>query len=120
MSSHRVDRLNKDFKREISAILGGMKDPRLNEFLSVMRVEVTSDLSFAKVYVGSLKGGEQAKEACGLLAKAGGYVRTELARRLRVRKVPELTFIPDDSVDYYNRINSILEGINDEHSHSRD
>jgi ribosome-binding factor A len=91
-----------------------MKDERLNTFLSVMRVEVTSDLSYAKVYVGSLKGGEQAKEACELLKKAGGYVRTELSKRLRIRKVPELTFLPDDSVDYYNKINAIIEGFKHE------
>ncbi len=112
MPSHRVDRLNKDFKREISEILAAMKDPRLNEFLSVMRVDVTSDLSFAKVYVGSLNGGESAKEACVLLRKAEGHIKTELAHRLRVRKIPELTFVPDDSTDYYNRINALLEGIN--------
>ncbi len=111
MPAHRVDRLNKDFKREISDILRSMKDPRLNEFLSVMRVEVTSDLSFAKVYVGSLGGGERAREACELLKKAEGHIKTELAKRLRVRKIPELTFLPDDSTDYYNKINSILEGM---------
>ncbi len=114
MPQHRTDRLNKDLRKEISSILSAMKDARLNEFLSVMRVEVTSDLSYAKVFIGSLKGGEEAKEACEVLKKAGGHIRTELAKRLRIRKVPELTFIPDDSVDYYNKINSIIEGFKHE------
>lgn len=114
MPSHRVDRLDKDFKKEISAILSAMKDERLNEFLSVMRVEVTSDLSYAKVYIGSLKGSEEAKEACALLKKAAGHIKTELSKRLRIRKVPELSFISDDSVDYYNKINSIIEGLKNE------
>lgn len=114
MPSHRTERLNKDFKREISAILSGMKDARINEFLSVMRVDVTNDLSYAKVYIGSLNGSEHAKEACELLKKAEGYVKSSLAKNLRIRKVPELTFIPDDSADYYTRINTILEGLKDE------
>jgi len=114
MPSHRVDRLNKDFKRGISTILSTMKDSRINEFLSVMRVEVTSDLSFAKVYIGSLKGFEHAKEACATLKKAEGHVKSSLAKSLRIRKIPELKFIPDDSVEYYNRISSILEGLGDE------
>lgn len=114
MPSHRVDRLNKDFKREISSIFSQMKDGRVNQFLSVMRVEVTSDLSYAKVYVASLNGHEQAQEACEVLKKAQGHVKTELAKRLRIRKIPELQFIPDDSVDYYNHINTIIEGFSHE------
>ncbi|MEA5049871.1 MAG: 30S ribosome-binding factor RbfA [Oscillospiraceae bacterium] len=111
MPSHRQDRLNSDFRREISAILGEMKDPRLDTLLSVTRVDVTSDLSYAKVYIGSLSGAAQATEACAVLKKAAGHVRSELAKVLRIRKIPELIFIPDDSVDYYNRINTILEGL---------
>ncbi len=114
MPAHRIDRLNKDFKREISAILTEMKDERVNQFLSVMRAEVTSDLSYAKVYVASLDGFEKAKEACAVLKKAEGHVKTELARRLRIRKIPELQFVPDDSVDYYNKINTIIEGFSHE------
>jgi len=111
MPSYRTARLNEDFKREISLILSTMKDPRVNEFLSVMRVDVTNDLSYAKVYIGSLKGFEQAKSACEVLARAGGYVKSSLARALRIRKIPELTFIPDDSVEYYHKITGILEGL---------
>ncbi|MEG0832950.1 MAG: 30S ribosome-binding factor RbfA [Oscillospiraceae bacterium] len=107
-------RVNMDMKREISAAISGMKDPRLNEFLSVNRVDVTADKSYAKVFVGSLNGAQAAKEACELLTKAKGHIKTELAKVLRIRKIPDLTFIPDDSVDYYNKINSILEGLKDE------
>lgn len=114
MPSHRIDRLNEDFRREIAAILPSMKDARLNEGLSVMRVEVTSDLSYAKVHIGSLSGGEAAKDACALLKKAEGYVKTALSKKLRIRKIPALTFVPDDSVDYYNHIDKILKGLNNE------
>lgn len=113
MPSHRTDRLNKDFKREISAILLNMKDARVNTFLSVMRAEVTSDLSYAKIYIGSLGGAEQAKEACEILKRAEGHIKSELAQKLRIRKIPILHFVPDDSVDYYHKINTIIEGFRD-------
>lgn len=119
MPSHRIDRLSKDIKRELSDIFTGLKDPRINSLLSVMRVEVTSDLSYAKVYVGSLEGGDRAREAVeALKGAAAGHIRSELARRLRIRKAPELVFVADDSADYYQKINSILEGLRDERDDS--
>lgn len=113
MPAHRIERLNQDMKRELSAILSNMKDARINAFLSVMRVEVTSDLSYAKVYIGSLNGFEEAQEACKVLKTAEGHIKSTLAKTVRMRKVPELRFIPDDSVDYYNKISTILEGLTD-------
>ena len=56
MPSHRIDRLNSDMQRELSSLIKQLKDPRIDDFLSVMRVEVTSDLSHAKVYIGSING----------------------------------------------------------------
>ncbi len=114
MPSHRVDRLNKDMKQELSSLIQNMKDPRINSFLSVMRVEVTSDLSYAKVYIGSIKGFEEAKLACEVLKKAAGHLRTNISKNMRIKKSPELIFIPDDSTEYFNKINSILEGFKDE------
>lgn len=111
MPSHRIERLNKDFRKELSSVISGMKDPRLDEFLSVMRVEVTTDLSYAKAYIGSIHGGDAAREAVTVLAGAEGHIKTELSKRLKIRKIPEISFIADDSVDYYNKINSILEGL---------
>ncbi|MEG0752072.1 MAG: 30S ribosome-binding factor RbfA [Oscillospiraceae bacterium] len=116
MPSHRIDRLSMDVKRELADIFSGMKDPRISEMLSVMRVEVTSDLSYAKVYVGSLEGTQRAKEAVEALKKAQGHVRSELGSRLHIRKVPEITFIADDSADYYEKISSIIEGFHNEHT----
>ncbi len=114
MPSYRIARLNADFQREISTILTQMKDARLQTMLSVMRVEVTSDLSYAKVFVGAIEGAERAKEACAVLKKAEGHIRSELAKKLRIRKVPELVFVADDSVDYFNKINTIIKGFQHE------
>ena len=114
MPSHRIERFNEDLRRELATLIRELKDPRIESLLSVMRVDVTSDLSYAKVYIGSLEGFEKAKTACEVLKKhAGGHLRSEVSKRLQIRKIPELRFLPDDSSDYYNKINDIIEGFKD-------
>ena len=111
MASHRSERLNADFRRELALILSHMKDPRLDGLLEVVRVKVTPDLAYAKVYIASVHGSAAAQEACRVLAGAEGHIKSELARNMKIRKIPALQFLPDDSVDYYNRIDSILKGL---------
>lgn len=110
MPSNRRGRVNEDFKRELSSLIPSLKDPRIDSFLSVMRVEVTSDLSYAKVYIGAISGSKRAAEACEVLKNAAGHLRSQLAGRLHIRKIPQLQFIPDDSAEYADRINTIIEG----------
>lgn len=110
MASHRSERINADFRRELAICISKMKDPRIS-MLEVVRVKVTSDLNYAKVYIASLSGGEAAADACKVLKGAEGYLKTELAHTMKIRKIPALEFLPDDSVDYYNRIDSILKGL---------
>lgn len=115
MPSHRIDRLNSDMQKELSVLIRELKDPRITDMLSVMRVEVTSDLSYAKVFIGSLTGGADAKASCDLLNKhVSGHLRSEISKRLRIRKSPQLTFVPDSSAEYYEKISSILEKTADE------
>ena len=64
MSGHRIDRTTEDIKRELTAILRELKDPRVkNALISVVRAEVTNDLSYCKVYISAMEGQEAAKEA---------------------------------------------------------
>lgn len=115
MPSHRIDRLNSDMQKELSVLIRELKDPRITELLSVMRVEVSSDLSYAKVYIGSLTGGDDARSSCDLLNKhVAGHLRSEISKRLRIRKSPQLTFIPDSSAEYYEKISTLLEKAADE------
>lgn len=111
MPSHRTERLNGDMQKELSSLIREMKDPRITDFLSVMRVEVTSDLSYAKVYIGSIDGSKAAAEACEVLKKASGHLRGCLSRQLRIRKAPELIFIPDSSAEYASHIDKLLDGL---------
>lgn len=114
MPSHRIERINSDFRRELALQLTRLKDPRLDPLLEVVHVKVSTDLSHAKVYIASVSGGEAAAEACKILKGAEGHLKTELAKSMNIRKIPALEFIPDDSVDYYNRIDSILKGLSKE------
>ena len=98
--SYRIGRVSEDIRREITAIIRELKDPRVKDkMLTVVRVEVSSDASYAKVYVSDFKGIEGAKEAVKGLTAATGYIRREVGSRLHLRKTPELKFIADDSVE---------------------
>ena len=114
MSSHRVERLNKDIKVHLSREIPTLKDPRVDCMPSVVRVDVTPDLSHATVLISSVYGLEKAKECCEALKKASGMLRSSISRSMHIRKAPELHFIPDGSVEYADHINRILERINHE------
>ena len=101
MASFRIDRTNEDILRELTAILRTVKDPRVaGPMLSIVRVEVTSNMSYAKVYVSAMEGLDAAKSAVKGLVSAQGYIRHALGTALHLRHVPELRFIPDDSIAY--------------------
>lgn len=114
MASHRTERLNSDMQRELYAVIRKLKDPRITDFISVMRVEVTTDLSYAKVFIGSINGGDDAANACKVLKGASGHIRSEISRLLHIRKAPELSFIPDSSAEYYEKISTLLKQTEDE------
>lgn len=100
MAGYRVSRVSEDIKREITAIVRELKDPRVaGKMLTVVRVEVSSDASFAKVFISDFGGIENAKEAVKGLTAATGYIRREVGQRLHLRKTPELKFVADDSVE---------------------
>jgi len=113
MSGHRMGRTNEDVRRELTAILRNVKDPRVaSAMLSVVRVEVTNDLSYATVYVSAMEGKDAAFTAVEGLKSAHGYVRRELGSALKLRHVPELRFIADDSIEYGAELTKKLRGIN--------
>ena len=112
MANHKLGRTTEDIKRELTAIFRELKDPRVNScFLSIVRVEVTSDLSYCTVYISALEGLDKAKEAKKGLVSAAGYIRRELGHRLRLRHVPELIFTPTDSIEYSAEISRILNSL---------
>ena len=105
----RTDRISEEVKRELSAIVREIKDPRLPMMSTVVAVKVTKDLKFATAYI-SFFGGESEK-ASGLAAlkSASGFIRREIGHRLNLRNTPEFTFVADDSIEYGAHINEILK-----------
>ncbi len=112
MAGHRIERITEDIKRELTAIFRELKDPRVTEaFVSIIRVEVTNDLSYCTVYISAIEGMERAKEAVKGLKSASGYIRRELGARLKIRHIPELIFKSTDSIEYSANISRILNGL---------
>lgn len=111
--SHRANRVGEQMKKELSEIIGRkMKDPRIG-FVTVTDVQVTGDLQQAKVYISVLGDEEQKKKTLKGLAKATGFIRTEVGQRIRLRKTPEIIFEFDESIDYGNRIESLLHQLHE-------
>lgn len=108
----RLEKLSEEIKREISHILRNeIKDPRISSMVSVTAVEVSRDLSHAKIYI-SLLGSEREKEkTLEGLQRARGFIRKELGRRVRMRIVPEITFTIDKSIEYGAYISELLEKV---------
>ena len=111
MASHRMGCTTEDIKRELTAIFRELKDPRIQGLISIVRVEVTSDLSFCTVYISAMGGMEQAKLAVVGLKSASGFVRHELGARLQLRHVPELVFKATDSIEYSANISRMLNDL---------
>lgn len=112
--SLRSNRVGEQMKKELSEIIGRkIKDPRIG-FVTVTDVAVTGDLQQATVYISVLGDQEQREKTLQGLAKAKGFMRSEIGQRIRLRKTPELFFEFDESVDYGNRIESLISQINSE------
>ena len=111
MSNNRFERINEEYKKEISNIIDNkLKNPNVTGLISVTKVKVTQDLKFAKVYV-SILNSKNTKETLAGLKKSSGFVRSELARTINLRNTPEIIFELDDSLEYGARIDSILKEI---------
>lgn len=100
MGQYRLPRLNDQLRDEISQLIlrGEVKDPRVNTFLSINRVEVTSDLGYAKVYVSTFLTDHQLKQGVSGLNAAAGFIQREIAKKLRIRQFPKLQFIVDSGM----------------------
>ena len=109
MPSHKIERITEDIHRELTAIFRELKDPRVQGgLISIVRVDVTNDLSYCTVFISAMEGMEKAKIAVEGLKSAGGFIRRELGLRLKIRHVPALLFRATDSIEYGASINKLL------------
>ncbi len=100
MGQYRIQRLNDQLRDEISNLIlkGEVKDPRVSNFLSINRVEVTTDLGYAKVYVSSFLPDNQVEKGVNGLNAAAGFIQREIAQKLRIRQFPKLQFLVDSGM----------------------
>lgn len=98
--THRIQRLNSLLRHEISELLQRqVKDPRLGSFVAVTEVSISPDLRHARIFVSHIGSEEEKQETLSALASASSFFRRELTKRLRLRRIPELSFQWDDSIE---------------------
>ncbi len=111
MAFSRIDRVSEEVKRELSAIIRELKDPRINEFTSVTGVKITNDFKFAKAYISVIGDEQSAKDTLQGLNRAAGFVRREIGQRLQLRYTPQFTFEHDKSIAYGAHISKVLSSL---------
>ncbi len=96
----RLIRLGEQIRDEIAQMIlrKQIKDPRVSTFLSVNRVEISGDLSYAKVYVSSFMSDKETEKGVRGLQNAAGFIQSSIAKKLTIRQFPKLTFIADSSI----------------------
>ena len=110
--THRIERINNLIREEISELLQRqIKDPRLNSFVAVTEVATSPDLRHAKIFVSCISSEEEKQEILSVLAAASGFLRNELAKRLRLRRIPELSFHWDDSIERGARLLELIDRV---------
>jgi len=110
--AHRIERVNTLIRKEISELIQHqLRDPRLDSFVAVTEVSTSPDLQYAKIFVSSMSGKQDEVRLLGVLNSAAGFLRTELAKKLRLRRVPELSFIWDDSIEHGDRILRLIDEV---------
>jgi len=110
--TRRTERINNLIRQEISGLLQQqVNDPRLTIFISVTNVSTSRDLRHAKVFVSALGNETNKREILQGFTAASGFLRKELARRLRIRHIPELSFHFDNSIERGAEILKLIEQV---------
>jgi len=115
--AHRIERVNSIIRQEISELLQRqVKDPRLGNLVAVTDVSTSADLRHAKIFVSRIGSEEEKQETLSVLAAASGFFRNELAKRLRLRHIPELSFQWDDSIERGDYLLKLIDEVSSDSS----
>ena len=110
MPKRRTQRLDEEFRRALSEIIQKeIRDPRVSLMLGITRVDVTQDLYYAKVYVSVYDEEEKRLSTIEGLNSAGGFLRSKLNKMIRIRRIPELKFILDNSIEYSIHMSKLID-----------
>ena len=120
MAGFKHGRITSDIQMALAELLREVKDPRVSSLLGVVKVSVSGDLSYATGYVSAIEGYEATLESVKGLKSAAGFLRRELGNRLKLRKVPELRFVADDSIIKSAEIMNIIESFDHREENGED
>lgn len=107
----RTDRISEEVRKNLSDIIRELKDPRIPLMTSVVSVEVTRDLKYAKAYISVMGDDETKKNALAGLKSASGFIRREVGERVLLRALPEFTFVLDNSIEHGAHINELIHSV---------
>ena len=111
--STRILRINSEIQKIVSEIISTeLRNPLINGLISVSRVDTTNDLSISKIYI-TIFNADDKEEVFNQIAHSAGFIRKELGHRIDLRKTPYLEFILDESLDYSNQIEEVIQKINE-------
>ena len=108
----RIDKINGEVKRELANIIRELKDTRMPLMTSVVTVNVTNDLRYAKAYISVMGDDETKKKAMEGLKSAAGFIRREMGKRVDLRCTPEFIFELDNSIERGAHIEKLLNDLN--------
>ena len=116
--TRRIEQVNNLIGREISELLQRqVKDPRLGNFVAVTEVSTSPDLKYAKIFVSRIGSQAEKQETLKVLAAASGFFRNELAKHLRLRRIPELSFQWDDSIERGSHLLQLIDNVSSDKDH---
>lgn len=104
----RIDKINEEVRRELASVIRELKDTRIPMMTSVVAVDVSSDLRYAKAYISVMGDEETQKKAMEGLKSASGFVRREIGKRIDIRYTPEFVFELDKSIEHGAKIEELL------------
>ncbi|MDR1932574.1 MAG: 30S ribosome-binding factor RbfA [Spirochaetales bacterium] len=101
MANYRLERVSQLLAQQIGLMItqAEIKDPRVSSLVSVTRVELSKDFAYAKVYISSFEDHKQLSAAADGLNHAAGFIQGSIAKRMRLRNTPRLTFIADHGIE---------------------
>jgi len=111
MAEYRIERLQNQIRNEIAELImkGVVKDPRVSHFASIAHLELSRDLSWAKVFISTFEDKESLDRTVAGLNSASGFIQTVLAKKLKLRHIPRCTFIADTSIAEGLKINQLIK-----------
>lgn len=112
MSKNRLAGIESEFKRALSDIIrNDIKDPRVSEMASVTRVEISKDLRYAKAYISIFDTDKKKGSTIETLTHAEHFIKNEIGTRINIRRLPEISFILDTSIEYSSHITELLKKV---------